>query len=46
MLARKGAQVPRDLTDRATVKGKGPEGEGSLQGKARLFPELTRGPGG
>lgn len=38
MLARKGAQVPRDLTDGATVKGKGPEGRGQ---PAREGPALS-----
>lgn len=38
MLARKGAQVPRDLTDGATVRGKGPEGRGQ---PAREGPALS-----
>ena len=46
MLATKRAQMPRDLTDRPTVKGKGPEGRGQPARESPALPRADPGPQG
>ena len=38
--------MPRDLTDRATVKGKGPEGRGQPARESPALPRADPGPQG
>ena len=44
MLARKGAQVPRDLTNGTTVTGKGPEGRGQPSREGPALSGADPGP--